>query len=121
MDDEEIIREMLGDMLSLIGYQVELTRDGAAAIKKYVEAKNSGKPFGAVIMDLTIPGGMGGKEAIEKLLKIDPDAKVIVSSGYATDSIMSEYKDYGFSDVVTKPYSVAKIEKALQSLLGKKK
>ena len=72
-------------------------------------------------MDLTIPGGIGGVEAIRKLIEIDPDAKVIVSSGYATDSIMSEYKDYGFSAVVTKPYSVAQIEKTLQSLLMKKK
>jgi PAS domain S-box-containing protein len=119
MDDEEIIREMLGKMLSLAGYEVELTQDGAEAIDRYSEAKEAKRPFDAVIMDLTVPGGMGGKEAISRLLEIDPDARVIVSSGYATDSIMSEYKKFGFKAVVTKPYSVAQIEKTLYSLLGK--
>jgi len=121
MDDEEVIREMLSKMLSLAGYEVTLAEDGAETIEQYTKAKEAGKPFGAVIMDLTIPGGMGGKEAIKKLLKIDPEAKVIVSSGYATDPIMADYEKYGFSAVVTKPYSVAQIEKTLQSLLGKRK
>ena len=71
--------------------------------------------------DLTIPGGMGGKEAIKKLIEIDPDASVIVSSGYSTDPIMSEYKEYGFSDVITKPYSVGQMEKTLHNLIGEKK
>jgi two-component system cell cycle sensor histidine kinase/response regulator CckA len=121
MDDEEIIRHMLSKMLPISGYQVELTNDGAEAIAKYTEARNSGKPFDAVIMDLTIPGGMGGKEAIKKLLEIDPDAKVIVSSGYSTDPIMSEYKKYGFSTVIAKPYSVSQMEKTLRGILKGKK
>jgi two-component system cell cycle sensor histidine kinase/response regulator CckA len=120
MDDDEIIREMLGKMLTLAGYEIELTRDGAEAIERYTEAKVAKKTFDAVIMDLTIPGGMGGKEAITKLLEIDPHAKVIVSSGYATDPIMSNFKKYGYSAVVTKPYNAAQIEKTLQSLLKKK-
>jgi PAS domain S-box-containing protein len=119
MDDEKIIREMLGKMLPLAGYEVDLTSDGAEAIERYAEAMKVGKPFNAVIMDLTIPGGMGGKEAIKKLLEIDPDAKVIVSSGYSTDPIMSEYKEYGFSAVVTKPYGVAEIEKTLNDMLSR--
>ncbi|MFC1967620.1 PAS domain S-box protein [Chloroflexota bacterium] len=121
MDDEEIIRDMLSMMLPVSGYQVELTSDGAEAIKKYVEARESGQPFDAVIMDLTIPGGMGGKEAIKKLLEIDPDARVIVSSGYTTDPIMSDYKKYGFSAIITKPYSVTQVEETLHSVLGRKK
>jgi PAS domain S-box-containing protein len=120
MDDEEIIREMLSKMLSLVGYEVELVQDGAEAIERYAEAKGAKRTFDAVIMDLTIPGGMGGKEAITKLLEIDPDAKVIVSSGYATDPIMSGYKKFGFTAVLNKPYSVAEIEKTLKSLLKKK-
>jgi PAS domain S-box-containing protein len=119
MDDEEIIREMLGKMLPLAGYEVDLTSDGAEVIERYAQAMKVGKPFNAVIMDLTIPGGMGGKEAIKKLLEIDPDAKVIVSSGYSTDPIMSEYKEYGFSAVVTKPYSVTEIEKTLNDILSR--
>jgi len=121
MDDEDIIREMLYNMLNLAGYEVELTADGAEAIERYKKAKESGQPFDAVIMDLTIPGVMGGKEAIKELIKIDPKVKVIVSSGYATDPIMSEYNKYDFSAVVTKPYSVAHLEKTLHSLLGKTK
>lgn len=120
MDDDDIIREMLGKILTLAGYEIELTRDGAEAIERYTEAKEAKKTFDAVIMDLTIPGGMGGKEAITKLLEIDPHAKVIVSSGYATDPIMSNFKKYGYSAVVTKPYNAAQIEKTLQSLLKKK-
>jgi len=111
---------LLSKILTGAGYEVEVTKDGAEAIEQYAKAKESGQPFDAVIMDLTIPGGMGGKEAIKKLLEIDPQAKAIVSSGYATDPIMSEYDKYGFKGVVTKPYSVAKIEKTLQSLLKKK-
>jgi len=120
MDDEEAIQLLLSKILTGAGYEVEVTKDGAEAIEQYAKAKESGQPFDAVIMDLTIPGGMGGKEAIKKLLEIDPQAKAIVSSGYATDPIMSEYDKYGFKGVVTKPYSVAKIEKTLQSLLKKK-
>jgi len=121
MDDEETIREFLYAELTEVGYEVQLTDDGAEAIEQYGEAKKAGQPFDAVILDLTIPGGMGCKEAIKKLLELDPDIKAIVSSGYATDPIMSEYKEYGFSAVATKPYSVAQIEKAQQGLLGKKK
>jgi PAS domain S-box-containing protein len=120
MDDEEIIRKMLKNMLSLAGYEVELTADGAAALEKYTQTLKSGKPFDAVIMDLTIPGGMGGKEAIKKLLEIDPRATVIVSSGYATDPIMSEYKKYGFKAVIAKPYSVKQLQETLKRLSRKK-
>jgi two-component system cell cycle sensor histidine kinase/response regulator CckA len=121
MDDEEIIRKMLNNMLSLAGYTVELSADGAEALKKYQQAKKAGDPFNAVIMDLTIPGGMGGKEAVQKLLEIDPQAKVIVSSGYATDPIMSEYKKYGFKAVIAKPYSVKQLQETLSGLLTVKK
>jgi PAS domain S-box-containing protein len=121
MDDEEIIRKMLNNMLSLAGYTVELSADGAEALEKYQQAKKAGDPFNAVIMDLTIPGGMGGKEAVQKLLEIDPQAKVIVSSGYATDPIMSEYKKYGFKAVIAKPYSVKQLQETLSGLLTAKK
>ena len=119
MDDEEMIRGMLNDMLSLAGYQVELTSDGAEAIERYAEARALGQPFGAIILDLTVPGGMGGKETIKKLLEIDPKVKAIVSSGYSTDTIMADYPKYGFSAVVTKPYSTIEIERTLHNLLKK--
>lgn len=120
MDDEESIRELLDAELTDAGYEVELTIDGAEAIEQYTKAKESGKPFDAVILDLTIPGGMGGKDVIKKLLEIAPSVKAIVSSGYAADPIMADFKEYGFSAVVTKPYSVAQIEKVLRSILKKK-
>jgi len=107
--------------LGMAGYTVEVSADGAEALKKYQQAVKNGDPFNAVIMDLTIPGGMGGKEAVEKLLKIDPKALAIVSSGYATDPIMSEYSKYGFKAVIVKPYSVKTLQETLSSLLTKKK
>lgn len=120
MDDEELIRNMLSKMLNIAGYDVEITTNGAEATTKYIEAKESGQPYDAVIMDLTIPGGMGGKEAIPKLLETDPDAKVIVSSGYSTDPIISKYREYGFSAVIAKPYSVSQLEETLYNILKKK-
>ena len=121
MDDEEIIRKMLNNMLSMAGYTVELSANGAEALKKYEQAKEARDPFNVVIMDLTIPGGMGGKEAVKKVLEIDPKAMVIVSSGYATDPIMSDYKKYGFKAVIAKPYSVKQLRDLLSRLLTKKK
>ena len=120
MDDEETIRRLLGRMLLGAGYEVELTRDGDEAVRKYIEAKESGKPFDAVILDLTVPGGMGGKEVIAKLLGIDPGVKAIVSSGYATDQIMGEFKKYGFSGVVIKPYNLRQMQDTLHDVLAEK-
>lgn len=117
MDDEEIIRNMLCSMLHIIGYEVEAAADGSEAVEKYFQTMESGKTYDAVIVDLIVPGGMGGREAVRKLLTIDPDAKVIVSSGYATDTIMSEYRKYGFAAVIAKPYSVGEVEETLNSLI----
>ena len=114
MDDKETVRNVAGQMLQHIGYKdVEFAVDGAEAIRLYKKAKESGNPFDVVILDLTIPGGMGGKEAIKKLLEIDPGVKAIVSSGYSSDPIMSEFKQYGFSGVIPKPYTIDELAKAL--------
>jgi PAS domain S-box-containing protein len=117
MDDEEMIRDLLHNSLSEVGYKIELAADGTEAIEKYAEAEKSGEQFEAVILDLTIPGGMGGKETIKKLLKIDPNVKAIASSGYANDRVMANFKKYGFSGVVTKPYRVAELEKTLRDVI----
>ena len=121
MDDEGMIREMLSNTLSTAGFEVELASDGKEAIERYEKAREAGQPFGAVIMDLTIPGGMGGKEAIKRLIEIDPDVKAIVSSGYSTDPIMADFRKYGFSAVMTKPYTVGELEKTLRRMLRGKK
>lgn len=121
MDDEEIIREMLGRMLTLDGYKVELASDGTEAVERYVKAKEQGQPFAAVILDLTVPGGMGGKEAIKKLLEVDPSVKTIVSSGYSNDTIVADFRKYGFKGVAIKPYAATELEKTLRNVLRSKK
>jgi PAS domain S-box-containing protein len=115
MDDEEIIRDLAAEMLEEIGYQVTTCGDGVEAIKYYTHARESGMPFLSVIMDLTIPGGMGGKEAAKEILTIDPTACLIVSSGYSNDPIMSDYSSYGFTGAIAKPYSFDELEKLLRS------
>jgi len=117
MDDDEFVLEIVGDMLNEIGYQVEFARNGQEAIDLYSSAKEGGKPFKSVIMDLTIPGGMGGKETIEKLTKIDPDVKAVVSSGYSSDPIMGNFREYGFRGCVAKPYRVEDICKTLNEII----
>ena len=92
MDDEDMVRKVVLKMLDVAGYDVELAENGTVAIELYKKAKASNNKFDLVVMDLTIPGGMGGKEAIRKLIDIDPDVKAIVSSGYSTDPVMSDYQ-----------------------------
>jgi len=117
MDDEEMIREISGELLRNIGYHVEFAKNGKEAINLYRGAYDSNKPFDAVILDLTVPGGMGGKETIGELLKIDPKTKAIVSSGYSNDPIMSEFKKYGFLGVIIKPYQLTELSQTLHNVL----
>jgi len=117
MDDEKMVREILSTMLMKLGCEVVCVKDGAEAIIKYKQSKKTGKPFDVVIMDLTIPGGMGGRETIKKLFEIDPEVKAIVSSGYSNDPIMSHYLAYGFSSVIAKPYRIAELSKILRDVM----
>lgn len=97
------------EMFYLQNYQVDRTEEGSAGIQKYAEALTSNTPYDVVLLDLTIPGGIGGKEAIKKLLEIDPAAKVIAISGYSTDPIMANYVDYGFCGRLTKPFQLREL------------
>ena len=117
MDDDEAIRKVTEKILMELGYKVRCASDGAETIALYQEAARSGQPFDAVIMDLTIPGGMGGKEAIQQLLRIDPQAAAIVSSGYSNDPIMADFEQYGFRGVATKPYRIEKLSWVLHDVL----
>ena len=117
MDDEADIREITQAMLEEFGYTPESVENGTEAVELYRKRKEEGTPFSAVILDLTIPGGVGGKETIGKLLKIDPDIKAIVASGYSTDPILANYRDYGFSAVLVKPYRPQELSKILQELI----
>ncbi|HTP66071.1 MAG TPA: ATP-binding protein [Geobacteraceae bacterium] len=109
MDDEESVLDTAGEILVHAGYRVEHAKDGAEAIDLYVKAGESGEPFAAVILDLTIPGGMGGKETVRKLLKIAPEAKAIVSSGYAQGPTMADFREHGFKGMIAKPYEAEKL------------
>lgn len=117
MDDEEIIRQVAGEILAVLGYTVNVCGDGEQMIHQYAQALHSGQTFDAVIMDLTIPGGMGGKEAMARLLEIDPDIKGIVSSGYNNDPILASYREHGFRGVVMKPYTVRELGNVLHEVL----
>lgn len=120
MDDEAMVREVLGKMLLSLGYEVEFAEDGAEAIELFSQSKKSGDPFAAAILDLTVTGGMGGKETIKRLLMIDPHIKAIVSSGYYDDPIMADFQSFGFSEVIAKPYKVVELSTTLQRVLSKK-
>ena len=117
MDDEETVRDVGEKMLRHLGYEVVCASDGASMLAAYREARQKGGPFDAVIMDLIVSGGMGGKEAITHLLDIDAGARVIVSSGYANDPIMADYKTHGFGGVVAKPYRLDELGAELRRVL----
>ena len=118
MDDEDIVREVAKEMIISLGYGAELARNGEEAIELYEKAISSGRPFDAVIMDLTVPGGMGGKEALVKLKKIDPEVRSIVSSGYSHNPVMGRYEEFGFTGVLSKPYKIKDLGEALNSVIS---
>lgn len=118
MDDEELIRDALRYILTGLGYEAALACDGVEAIKIYKDARESGRPFDAVIMDLTVNKGMGGREAVKSLLGIDPDIKAIVSSGYANDPVMADPGKYGFRGVIAKPYNITDFSAILYKVIN---
>jgi len=118
MDDEEMIRTVTKAMLVKNGHTVTLAEGGNEAIELYSRAVSSGNPFDLVIMDLTIPGGMGGNEAVKKILKINPKAKVIVSSGYSNDPVMANFKDYGFCAAIVKPFLQQELSRVVSETLS---
>ncbi len=118
MDDEELVQDVASEILSELGYQVEVASDGMEALEKYRRAKQTGEAFDVVIMDLTIPGGVGGKIAIQEFKKFDPEVKAIVASGYSSDPIIANYTEYGFVGCVRKPFTVKELNDTLTRILS---
>ncbi|MFH0882682.1 MAG: PAS domain S-box protein [bacterium] len=118
MDDEASVRRVVKAMLEKIGFEVDEAENGIKAIETYQKARMAGEMYRAIIMDLTIPGGMGGGEAIQHLRKLDPKVKVIVSSGYSNDPVMSNYEQHGFKGVVAKPYRLEELIRVIRDVLG---
>jgi two-component system, cell cycle sensor histidine kinase and response regulator CckA len=117
MDDEECIRETFGEMLRRMGYDVEFASNGQETLKKVANCSLAGNPFQGIIMDLTIPGGMGGKETINELRKIDSSIKAFVSSGYTDDPIMDDPQLFGFTDKIPKPFRRSELQYILDKYL----
>ncbi len=118
MDDDFTIYEVVSHMLDIYGFEVDWVENGEKAIAKYKVSIESGNPYDLIIMDLTVPGAMGGSQAVQEILAINPNAKVIVSSGYFNDPVMSHYKEYGFKGVVAKPYKIEEIVKVINEVLA---
>jgi len=116
MDDEKMFRDTVHAMLSHLGYEVVLSRNGREAVSCFEQSLATGKPFDLVLLDLTIPGGVGGKETVKEIVALDPQAKVIVASGYSNDPVMSNFREYGFSGVISKPFRVAELSEVIQNL-----
>ncbi len=118
MDDDAMIRETLGQLLPRLGYDVDFAEDGEEAIRRYENGLSDGEPFDAVIVDLTIPGGMGGADTIEVLRKLDPEVRAVVSSGYSDDPILANHQQYGFAARILKPYKAADLGRVLAQVLA---
>lgn len=121
MDDEPMVRDVVARMLRRLGYEVTTAADGQEALASYQEAMATSRPFVGVILDLTVPGGMGGKETLERLRELDPAVVALVSSGYAEDAIMTHYQEYGFRGVIKKPYRLEELGRALHQVLGRER
>jgi len=118
MDDETSVRNVASRMLASMGYEVQATDEGAEAIAAYRSAFAAGNAFDAVILDLTIPGGMGGAETLRHLREINPDIRAVVSSGYSNDPVMSNYQEYGFCNVIAKPYRSGDLSRVMREVCG---
>ena len=119
MDDEQIILDVTLEVLKFLGYSVMFAREGLAAIELYKNEKAAGVPFDLVILDLSVPDGIGGKEAIGLLKAFDPDVNAVVSTGFSNDPVVLDFASYGFSGKLTKPYKINDMKKVLEQLIRK--
>jgi CheY-like chemotaxis protein len=117
MDDEPAIRTVAVNMLKYLGHDAEVAQNGSDAIERYARALRRGRPFDAVMLDLVVPGGMGGRETIERLTELDPTVNAIVVSGYTQDSVLTDYRDYGFKAVIAKPFTLQELNSTLHAVI----
>jgi len=118
MDDEQMLQRLLGQMLDRLGYEAAVTGCGEEALLEYINARKSGRPFDAVILDLTVHGGMGGRETIQALQEMDRSVKAIVSSGYGGDPVMAEWFKWGFCAMIPKPYRMGDLARILDEVFA---
>jgi len=118
MDDEPMLREIISEILKACGYEVAAVADGESAVQLFTEEKNAGRPFKAVIFDLTIPGAMGGKEAIAQIRKIDQEVAAFVSSGYSVDPVVANPREFGFWGSIPKPFTFSELQETLDKYLN---
>src|SRR5439155_16488649 len=118
MDDESSVRTLAINMLEFLGYEVEVVDGGSAAIERFAGALKAGRPFDIVMLDLIVPGDIGGKEAVGRLTGIDPTVKAILVSGYAQDSVLTEFRDFGFQAVITKPFTLQELSETLRNVIA---
>jgi len=117
MDDEEMLRSVVSRMLEIMGYDVTAAADGEEAVRLYIEAAENGSGFDAVILDLSVQKGMGGREAVAKLIEYDPDVVALVSSGFVGDPVLQNYREFGFRGVIPKPYTSDELRDGLTRVL----
>lgn len=118
MDDEQMILDIVSRMLGHLGYEVTTCTDGSQAIAAYAKAKSHSEPFDVVMMDLVIPNGVGGQDAVHTIKKIDPGAKVIASSGHLEHPVMQDHKAFGFNAVLEKPYKLEKLQQVIEAAIS---
>lgn len=118
LDDDDEILEVVREVLDLLGYEAVLVSDGKEVVDEYKRAIDQGSPYDLVIVDLTIPGGMGGLEAVQRIQEVDPQIRAVVSSGYSQDPVMANYREYGFAGVLAKPYTIHELGTLLKNLLS---
>ena len=119
MDDEQIILDVTHEVLKFLNYDVMSAKDGLTAIDLYKKEKAAGAPFDIVILDLSVPNGLGGKETIEHLRNFDPAVKAVISSGYTNDPVVQDFSRYGFSERLTKPYNIMEMKNLLENVIKK--
>ena len=120
MDDEQVVRDVAGKILKRFGYRVDLALDGRQVMTMYTESLSLDDPYDVVILDLTVPGGMGGRETIHELLRVDPDVKALVCSGYSNDPILANYRDLGFRGIISKPFRPGELAKVVRDVISRR-